>query len=188
MFENFTNFVLAAGTIEVGNYAIDLGISTWWWPYLYETIKFILILLTIIYAVGIVLVFSRIQGSFKIKIKEIMEEAMEAGKLPKTKIQKDWDKISSDVESDNLQDNKNAVIAAEELFDDILKATKFSGENIEQRLSKVSDEQFHIKDDVIWAHNLKKRIESDESLEIEKEEARRAVDIFERALREFNIL
>jgi hypothetical protein len=186
MFNFLINSAQTEEVIEVGD--LVLTIDAWWWPYLFAFVKYFLIFLTVLLTVGIILVLIRIQGSFKVRIKEAVEEAMEAGRLPKTKTQKRWEVIISGVKSNNPKDYKKAVISAEELFDDVLKAAGFSGEDLESRLKKVPENQLDFKDDIVWSFNLKNKILSDENLEIDHEEAKRAVYIFERALKELNIL
>ena len=64
----------------------------------------------------------------------------------------------------------------------------FSGSNVEERLKKIPDNQLEFKEDIVWAHKLKEKIAKDENFEVENEEAKRAVYIFERALKEMGIL
>ncbi len=77
---------------------------------------------------------------------------------------------------------------AENLLDMSLKYANFSGENLESRLKRIPEDQLHSKDNIIWAHKLKLKIESDRSDQVDSEEAKRAVDIFQRTLKELNIL
>lgn len=173
-----------ANVLEFGNITIDI----WWWPYLFIGIEYFLIFLTVLFVLGIVLIIARIQGSFKIRIKEAVEEAMEMGKLPKTKSQREWEKIVENAESNNPQDYKKAVVMAENLFNRVLKIVNLSGENLEKRLKKIPDPQLEFKEDIIWAHNLKNKIVSDDKFEVDQEEAKRAVYIFERALKQIGVI
>ncbi len=166
----------------------NLPIHIWWLPYLFLAVKYFLMFLSVLLAVATVLVLVRIQGSFKVKIKEAVEEALEAGRLPKTRFQKEWDTVISKVESNNPEDYKEAVVLAERLFERVLKLAEFSGENLEKRLEKVPENQLEFKEEIIWAHNLRNKILSNANLEVAHEEAKRAVDIFQRGLRELNVL
>jgi len=188
MLELLKSFVLAAETIEVGDYVIELGITTWWLPYVYQTFKYVMILLSIVYAVGIVMILMRVEGGFRLRIKDAVREAMEAGRLPKTKIQRKWDSIAEDSESDNIEKNHNAVLEAEKLLDNTLRVAKLSGENLESRLRKIPEAQMDYKDDIVWVHKLKKKIESERASEVGKEEAQRAIYIVQRALKEFDVI
>jgi len=170
--------------IEIGGLTIDVS----WWPYLFLVIKYFFILLTISFTAGIILILFRVRETVKIRIKEIVTETMEDGKLSKTKTQRQWDLIKSNVESKNPDDYKNAVVLAEKLFNRVLKMANFSGDNIEEKLKKIPDNQLEFKEDIVWAHRLKEKIIEDESFEVEHEEAKRAVYIFERALKDMGII
>ena len=176
--------VQAQEILEIGNLSINIG----WWPYLFAMIKYLLIFMTILFIIGIILILARIEAGFKIRIEESIEKAIEMGKISKTKVRKEWEAISYNLNSDDCQDYKKAVVNAEELFNRILKMANFSGSNIEERLRRIPDKQLEFKDDIIWAHRLKKMIFEDENFEVEHEEAKRAVYIFERTLKEVGIL
>lgn len=187
MLELYKDYILAAETIEIGDYVIELGITAWWMPYVIETIKYILILLAIVYAIGIIFILMRIQ-SFRLKIKDAVEAAIQSGKLPKTKIQRKWDSIVADSEMANIEKKHAAVIDAEELLDSTLKAARISGENIESRLKLIPENQLNYKDDIVWVHKLKKKIESERAGEVEGEEVQRAIYIIQRALKELDVI
>ena len=187
MFEFLIETTQAAERIEIGNLVIEIE-SVLWWPYLYGAIKYFMVGMTILFVVGIILVLIRVEGGFKIRIREAIEEAKEVGKLPKTKTQNKWETISSKIESEEVDDYKKAVVLAEELFSDVLKAANFSGENLEKKLNKIPDNQLEFKEDIIWAYKLKEKILSDEDFTVDHEEAKRAVYIFQRVLKEMNIL
>ena len=176
--------VQAEEVLEIGNLSINIS----WWPYLFAMIKYFLIFMTILFVIGIILIAVRVESGFKIRIKESIEKAMEMGRISKTKIGKEWEIILYNLDSDDYQDHKKAVVSAEELFNRVLKMANFSGSNIEDRLRKIPDKQLEFKDDIIWAHRLKKTISEDENFKIEHEEAKRAVYIFERELKNMGII
>ena len=187
MFEFLIETTQAVEKIEIGNLIIEIE-DVSWWPYFYGAIKYFMIGMTVLFITGIILILMRVEGGFKIRIKEAIEEAKEAGRLPRTKTQNKWETVVSRIESEDANDYKKAVVLAEELFSNVLKAAKFSGDNLEKKLSKISDNQLEFKEDIIWAYKLKEKISSDESFVIDHEEVKRAVYIFKRALKEMNII
>lgn len=187
MFGFLTQTAQAEERIEIGNLIIDIS-DVWWWPHFFSAIKYFMMAMTVVLIIGIILILIRVEGGFKIRIKEAIEEAKEAGKLPKTKIQKKREIIFSNLESEDPDNYRKAVVLIEELFNNVLKAANFSGENLEKKLSKVPSDQLEFKDDIIWAHKLKERIVADENFQVDREEAKRAVYIFERALKEMNVI
>lgn len=173
-----------AATLEVNN----IMLNVWWWPYFFSTVKYFMIFLTVLLAVSIVLIFIRTQSFLKVDLDAIMEKVLKTDKTSKIKWLERWESIISKVESDNSQDYKDAVVLAEAFLEDILKMANFSGENIESRLKKIPDNQLDFKEDIIWAHKLKKRIMLEENFEVDREEAKRAVYIFQRTLKKMGVI
>ncbi|MEA1937172.1 MAG: hypothetical protein U9N04_03615 [Patescibacteria group bacterium] len=173
--------------IEIGSWEISI---LWlpWYSYLLSAVKYFLMFYTAILFAAIVLILIRTQGSFKIRIKEAVEEAMEVGKLPKTKTQEKIEAISSAIESNKPEDYEKAVVLAGELLDRVLKAANFSGDTLKKRVGKVSANQLNFKEDIIWACELKEKILTDEEFKTDYEEAKRAVYIFQRALKEIGVI
>jgi hypothetical protein len=184
MFSILFQSAKAAETLKIDNLVLNVG----WWPFLFALIKYLFIFMTILFLVAIILIVIRIQGSFKIRIREAVEEAMEAGRLPKTKFQKEWEMIIVKLESATPEDYKKAVVLAGELFNRVLKAANFSGSNMKERLRKIPDSQLEYKEDIIWSHELKEKILKDENFQVDREEAERAVYILERALKEMSVI
>lgn len=187
MFEFLIETTQAAGRIEIGNLIIEIE-DVSWWPYLYSVIKYFMMGMTVLFIVAIILILMRIEGGFKIRIKEAIEEAKEVGKLPKTKTQHKLEKIASKIESEDSDDYKEAVVLAEDLLFNVLKAASFSGDTLEKKLSKIPDNQLEFKEDIIWACKLKEKILVDEDFAVDYEEAKHAVYIFKRALKEIGVV
>lgn len=175
---------MAQEIIEIGGLTIDVS----WWPYLFWLIKCFFIFLTISFTAGIILILYRVEDGFKIRIKEIIAEAIEDGKLSKSKIQKQWESISLDVESKDPDDYKNAVILAEKLFNRVLKVANFSGDSVEQKLRKIPEGQLELKDEIVWSSKLRERIVNNPSFDVDPEEAKRAISVFEKTLKEMGVL
>jgi hypothetical protein len=184
MFNILVQSAHAAETLEINGIVLNVS----WWPYLFALIKYLFIFMTILFLVAIILIVIRIQGSFKVRIREAVEEAMEAGRLPKTKFQKEWEMIIFKLDSASPEDYKKAVVLADELFNSVLKAANFSGSNMKERLRKIPDSQLEYKEDIVWSHELKEKILTDENFQVDQEEAERAVYILQRALKEMNVI
>lgn len=171
--------------------ALQLGglrLNLWWWPFVFAFVKNLFILIDIVLVLAAVMILSRFK-SFRIRIYESVEEAIESGKLSKGKLARKWEEIQTRMESDNLEDKKRATVMAEEMLDSALKAANLPGENVEKRLAKFSDTDINFKEDIIWAHRLAERIKTgEEDYEIDEEEVKRAFYILERTMKELNIL
>ena len=187
MFEFLIETTQAVEKIEIGNFVIEIE-NVLWWSYFYSAIKYFMAGMTFLFIVGIILILMRIEGGFKIRIREAIEEAKEVGKLPKTKTQNKWETITSKIESKEPDDYKKAVVMAEDLFVGVLRTANFFGENLEKKLNKIPDNQLGFKEDIIWAYKLKEKILADKNFTADHEEAKRAIYIFKRALKEMNVI
>ncbi len=143
--------------------------------------------MTILILVATVVLFSRFK-TLRTNLYESIEEALESGKFSKDKAQRKWEEIKEFSQSEDDEKIKKAIIAAEETLDSILKAGNFPGENLAKRVEKIPDNQINFKDDIIWAFKFKERMQKEIDFELDKEEARRAFYIFERTLKELNVL
>jgi hypothetical protein len=173
----------AAPAIHFGGKAIVI----WWWPFAFAFLKNMFILLDIIIIIGIVMVLGRFQ-KLGGDLYENIEQAIRSGRLSKGKAQRKWEEAQELMQSDSLEDNKRAAGIAENILDECLRSANFSGENLERRITKIPDSQLNFKDDIIWAHRMKVRLETEPELETDKEEIERVFYIFERAMKEMNIL
>ena len=156
--------------------------------FLFLFIKIIAALLSLAMILGIILVTIKASKDMSVPIREVLEEARDLGELPKNEVLEKWKEINRKVNSSLESDYRAAVVEADEFLDEVLKTAKFSGEELSDRLKTVRDNQLEFKDDIIWADDLKKKIAADENFKISPEEAKRAVYIFERALKEMGIL
>ena len=151
-------------------------------------IKIIAALLSLAMILGIMLIVRKVNKETMIPIKEVLEEARDLGELPRDEVLEKWKKINEKAESSNELNYREAVADADEFLNNTLKAAGIPGEDLADRLKAIRDNQLEFKEDIIWADDLKKKIAADENFKTSPEEARRAVYIFERALREMGIL
>lgn len=144
--------------------------------------------LSLVMILCIILIVRRVGKDMAVPIREILEEARDLGELPKNEVLEKWKEINRKVNSSVELDYREAVIEADEFLDKVLKTARFSGEELSDRLKMVRDNQLEFKEDIIWADDLKKKIVADENFKVSPEEAKRAVYIFERALKEMGVL
>lgn len=183
IFEHLLIQVVAAPVLHLGKESITL----WWWSFVFAFIKNMFILLDIIVLVGIIMVVGRLKKLGR-EIYDAVQEAMASGKLSKGKAQRKWEEAQSLIESDNIEDKKQATVIAEKILDDCLRSASLSGENLEVRILKLPDTEINFRDDIVWAHRMKVRLESEPGFETDTEEIERVFYIFERAMKELNIL
>ena len=174
---------VSAPIVHIGKATIVL----WWWPFVFAFIKNMFIILNIIILIGIIMVLGRFRRLGK-EIYDAVEEAMASGKLSKGKAQRKWEEAQELIGSDDIEDKKKAAAIAEGILDDCLRSANLSGENLEKLLMKISDTEINFRDDIIWAHRMNVHLNSEPEFETDDEEVERVFYIFERAMKELNIL
>jgi len=156
----------------------------------FDVIKFILGIYAVVLFIDIILLL--IQRGLSSDLKEtihgmnIPKELVKDKHKNKLKIQ--WEAIRKELESDNEDDYKAAVISADSIIDNLLKGMGYAGENMEQRLANIPDGQIENLDDLKLAHQVKKRIVEDSSFKIDRQAAHDTISSYEHFLKLFEVL
>ncbi len=98
------------------------------------------------------------------------------------KFVKKWNKIKRKLELPSEAEHKLAIIEAEGLLDEILRKMGFGGETIGDRLKQLTPVQLQNLEEVWEAHKIRNNIVHDPDYRLSPEEARKAFEIYERAL------
>lgn len=110
-------------------------------------------------------------------------------KLIEKKLAKKWAKIKKDLRKSQLEAQwKLALMEGVELFDERLKKMGYPGENLIERLEKLTPEELPDLEKIIWAAKICQDIARDPSYKLTKKEAQKVLAIFEKTLVEFGIL
>lgn len=180
------NLILALPTdtlVYVGNTAVNI-----WWAYiLYDFFRISMMLVTVILFIAIVLTIFSFSTAHK-RIYDTVEEALEAGKLSREKVVIDWEEVTRRMASNHPEDKREGVLLAEETFDATLRGAGYPGGSLESRMRKIPDAQLSFKEDIVWACEVANALKERSGENVGADEMRRTVYIFERAMKELNIL
>jgi hypothetical protein len=100
------------------------------------------------------------------------------------KIVKTWAKITARLETGLESEYKLAVIEADSILNDILKRMDLGGETLGERLEKLTTATLPNLEQIRGAHKIRNNIVHDPDYRLTLDEARRALDIYEQALRD----
>jgi len=100
---------------------------------------------------------------------------------------KRWLKIEKRLASDKEGEHKLALIEADALLGEVLNAMGNKGENVGEQLKTVDTETLPSLEQVKDAHNLRNDIVYDPDFRLSPDTAKRALDIYEKALRELEV-
>lgn len=104
------------------------------------------------------------------------------------KREKDWQKIMARLNSGLESEHKLAVIEADNMFDEVLKEMRYEGETFGERLEKVKIPTLFNVEEVKEAHQIRNNIVHDPNYSLSLNEARRALENFERAFKSLDVL
>ncbi|MEF8847136.1 MAG: hypothetical protein V5A57_01755 [Candidatus Paceibacterota bacterium] len=99
-----------------------------------------------------------------------------------------WRQINRYAESDSVSKQKLAVMEAENLLDKTLKRLGYEGDNIEERLEQVPKGKIGNLNEIKIAHELRNDIAYDPDYQLQKEEVKEALGIYEKALQDLEVI
>lgn len=99
-----------------------------------------------------------------------------------------WAKVSQALEADNPSEWKQAIMEADIMLDEMVKAMNYPGESLGERLKAIEPSDFLTLQDAWEAHKTRNQIAHDSNFILSRREARATLDRFERVFREFNFI
>lgn len=168
--------------------AYDAGIFLYGYDYgnTISYLKFFSILISPLLLYGIIYSVIKTRKIFG----AVKPSARPAAKIPedKNKNLEEWDKIMAKGASENESDRKFALIAADTLIERILTLAGYSGENLGERLKKIEPSDLDTLQDVWAAHKVRNRIAHEADYKLPPEEAKGALALYEKTLRELEYI
>ncbi len=95
-----------------------------------------------------------------------------------------WQEIRSHLHSTNSSEWKFAVVEADKLADDVLKASGLPGESMGDRLMSIEQGQMKNLDGLWRAHKIRNLLVHDANFDLRRATALEAIEGFESAIRE----
>jgi hypothetical protein len=115
-------------------------------------------------------------------------KVVEATEEPMQKNDK-WERVIAHLNSASASDQKLAVIEADIMLDDLLKAQGYHGDSLGERLRSVEKSDFLTLDNAWEAHRVRNQIaHQGGDFPLSEREARRAVALYESVFKEFKII
>jgi hypothetical protein len=99
-----------------------------------------------------------------------------------------WKKIEKRLESEIEADFKLAVIEADELLNKAMEEIGYQGEDLTEKLEKVTEDVISNLEELKEARKVKEDIIQDPSYRLSKEEAKRVLKVYEKSLRDLQAL
>ena len=97
------------------------------------------------------------------------------------KMTRAWKRVRARLETENEAEYKLAVLGADSLLGETLKRMGFTGDTVEEQLNKVRPTVIPNVEDLKAAHRIRNNIVHDPDYRLTYTEARRVIDIYEKA-------
>jgi hypothetical protein len=101
---------------------------------------------------------------------------------------KGWRRIKKRLKSSDESEFKTAVLEADRILNDILKLAGYPGKNLDERLEGMTPANLSNLEEIRQVHKLHERVVSDPNFSITQNEARMAIEIYEKAFRELKLI
>lgn len=103
------------------------------------------------------------------------------------KIEKQWQNLMKKLDLPSEAEWKLAVIEAESILDETFQRINILGESFGERLKQVKPEQLKNLEDVWEAHKIRNNIVHDPDYRLTLDQAKKALETYEKALRELGV-
>lgn len=152
----------------------------------WNIVKLILIGISILIGVLLVMIVVKTRRLFGAKI----NLAKELFPLPAATSGSNarWDEVERHINSTREAEWKFAVIEADKLVDDVLKGAEFQGDTMGERLMNIQPGQLTTLQGLWEAHKIRNRLVHDVNYFLRYTEAKRAVGLYEKTLKELQAL
>ena len=153
----------------------------------YFYLKYILIIYSVILLVAVILAI--IHGRPKKIIKQIEQDFESMFQKEKgERFTGKWQEILKRLISAEEAGYRLAVIEADKFFEEALRRLGYVGDNFSDRLKQVHPTEIKNLNEVWQAHRVRNSLAHDTDFKLSRGEAEKAVDAYERALRDLEVI
>ncbi|MAG44494.1 hypothetical protein CL633_01245 [bacterium] len=151
------------------------------------TIKIIIIIFSILLLIAIIVLRIKswpwIMEDFRLRFR-----GTDIPTFPKPRMRRKWESIRTRMHTREESNYKLAIIEADKMLDQILEASGYPGENLGQRLEKITSAQFSNIQDLLQAHGLVSKLSQNMEYEVKFHEAEQAFKAYEKTLDELEAI
>lgn len=134
------------------------------------------------------IIFAATQSNYFEKRREEWMDYLGYGDVGKRRQLRAWRMIVKKIRSDDPTQWKLAIMEADRIFDDMIKAAGFRAPTSEERYKQITPEFTANFDDIQAAHKIRNRCAQEPDFMITKEEAIQALRAYKKAFQEFGLL
>lgn len=189
LIENTVGSLYQVGDLKIGNFTVaqaleylpGFGADENW-----NIVKLILIAVSILIGILLIITIIKTRRLFGTKTNLMKELLPPSGTT--SGLDARWVEIEKHINSTREAEWKFAVIEADKLTDDLLKGAGFQGDTMGDRLMNIQPGQLTTLQGLWEAHKIRNRLVHDTNYFLRYTEAKRAVSLYEKTLRELQAL
>lgn len=134
------------------------------------------------------IIYAAIESNFFVKRIEEWMDFLTFGDVGKMRQLIIWKKIIKKMNSKTPTDWKVAILDADKILDDTLRAGGYRAPTLEERFKLIEPIDVANQPELMEAHKIRNRIAQEPDFELPKEEAVRVLRIYKKSLQEFGLL
>ena len=150
-------------------------------------VKIVFIVISIYLLVWIVVLLLKTKW-FRLRFSGDAAEFLGYRSVGPRKATKRWRRISRRLASGKKEEYKLAIVEADRFLDEVLTKIGYQGKTMADRLEQITQSNLSSVDSVREAHTIRNTIMHEPDYDITLDETKRVLDIYEKALREVEML
>lgn len=150
-------------------------------------VKIVFILISLYLLIWIVVLLFKTQW-LRIRFSGDAAEFLGRRSVGSRKATKRWRRISRRLRSGKEKEYKLAIVEADRFLDEVLKRIGYQGETMTARLEQIAVSSLSSIDSVRQAHTIRNTIMHEPDYDVTLDETKRVLGIYEKALREVEML
>lgn len=152
-----------------------------------RTIKFLLLVYVVILFIDIVILLS-LRGVGRDLKMNLVGSDFRPLRFGKSKGEGFFRKITNRLESGNVSQYKAAILEADALADKILTSSRYTGNNMGERLANIPAGHIETLPLLLEAHTVRNRIVNDAAFEIDRSETERVIGLYKSFFEEMELI
>lgn len=153
---------------------------------IYEFVRIVFIILDIILLIFVIFLIVK---SWRFRPKFVMTPEGEKTYTLETAILKErWESVVNRSKINSPESIKASIIDADNLVDDLLQRMRLEGENVAERMEKLSTADFHTFNQLSAAHHVRNRLVHEPGFSVSHEEANKVLENYASFLREIGAI
>ena len=119
---------------------------------------------------------------------DLWSDILGIGDVGKRRQLRGWTQILKRLQTEDINNWKTALLEADAIFDEILKASGYRGDTIHDRFNQLPKEALSVRNKIVAAHEVRDRILQASEFIITQQQAIEIAKVYQQAFRELGLI